>query len=239
MTSDKSFWKRLGGAFKRGNGAYRVQTDAAPDHVNADDRGEKPTLTVRAPTKRELASRYVEVARLMEAMHDHFRRQDERAAALVDSVQQVTGTISGLADVQRHQSESIKTIAERVVAVTQQSGKLSETLSMIPGSLDAQASAMQSLARQLEIAQEADQRVATMLGDLSQTVESLRSGAASQLDTLRKLQEKESDQRDTLSQLVREQNRRFIVVVIVAAVLGLAALAALVTALVLIMNRVG
>jgi chromosome segregation ATPase len=233
MATLGSFWRRVGRLFRGdgnvsddGGAPLSRSTPQSPGELASAPGGGWSTLR-RQPSRRELGERYQRVLELMDAMHTHFEKQDERAGQLTASVQQVAGALNELIGAQQAQGASLRTVADRVVAVSTHAAALSETLSELPGSLHAQAEAVQSLGRRLEIAQEADHRVANSLGDLGHAVDTLRTASTSQVEALRQLHAREQEQREALGSLVRDQSRRFLIIIIVAAILAICALAAM------------
>ncbi len=229
MSSRPSIWNRLGNLLRGDDrssrseqniGGATMSSSAVDDPANVASR-----VLRRNPSKRELAERYNRVLELMDALESHFQKQDERSRELNGAVSDMGEILTQLTEAQKSQDASIQTMAENVAVAANHSGKLSETLSQFPASLNAQAEAVQSLSRHLEISQEAEHRVANSLGELGQAVGSLRGSADSQVRTLERLHEREREQRQTLEALVREQSRRFMLVIAVAAILVVAALA--------------
>ncbi|MBN2445697.1 MAG: hypothetical protein JXO22_03170 [Phycisphaerae bacterium] len=233
MATGASFWRRVGNALRGESG---LGGDGGLATVN--DNHEQPpsggwSLLRRRPNRREMSERYERVIELMSAMHTHFERQDEHARQLNTSMHELVDSLAALTDAQQAQGESVRNVADRVVAASQHVASLADTLGRVPASLAAQAESVHALARQLEIAQEADHRVANTLGDLGQAVTSLQTSEAAQVQSLHKLHDRESEQREALANMVREQGRRFLTVTIVAVVMALGAMA---TMLILILR---
>lgn len=218
MATQGKFWQRVGQMFRGGRGNGGQSPDAG------DDGGDGLAVVgTRAPTRRDLKDRYERVVELMDAMESHFRRQDERAEALTKSVDRVAGILERIAAAHQQQNESIGTIADRVGTVATHAARLSETLGQVPSSMNAQAEAVRVLSRQIEVAQEADHQTAASLSELGRAVNMLEESTRSQVTTLKGLHDEEASQKETLTNLVHQQSRRFLVLLIVVAVIGVGA----------------
>jgi hypothetical protein len=101
----------------------------------------------------------------------------------------------------------------------------------MPESLLSQAEAIRTVARSLELAQEADTQLMHSLQQFGRAVDTLGSSGTAQVDILQRLNAAQREQHQAFTALVREQGRRFLAVFVVAAVLAVAALAALVATL--------
>jgi chromosome segregation ATPase len=248
MHVETSFWKRVGNMFRssddeptNGNGHGNGHTATEPEPAQADDEARGSTgswsLTRREPSAREIRDNYRRVGELMNTLQEHFERQDQRSEQVADSVKNVAQSLSQLSEYQKTQNDYIRSIAARVEGVDEHASRLSETISKLPEALSAQAQSVQALGRQVELFQEADQRVANSLVGLSQSVDSLRTSAVAQVETLRQLGEGENEKRQALTTLIKEQSRRFIVVLVITAVLGIAALTGMGATLAMVLNR--
>jgi len=179
---------------------------------------------------REASQRMVELA---QALQDHFRRQDERGVALAGSLEHMGSVLEQLADSQRSQSDCLQTIAEQTESAGRHAAALSETLSRVPDSLFSQAEAIRTVARQLELTQESDTQLMHSLQQFGKAVDTLGSSGTAQVEALQRLNAAHREQQAVLTNLVREQGRRFLIVFVVGSILAVAALVALGVSLVL------
>jgi methyl-accepting chemotaxis protein len=250
MHVETSFWKRVGNMFRSSddseprNGNGNGHGNANPARAEQGAKQSTPSegnwsVARREPSSRELKDGYRKVGELMTALQHHFARQDERSEHLTRSVQQVAESLHQLSATQKNQGEYIRAIAERVEGVDEHAARLNDTISKLPSAMDAQAGAVQALSRQVELFQQADQRVAESLTGLSHAVESLGTSAAAQVDTLKLLSTQESEKREALTTLVKDQSRRFLIVLVITAILGIGALSGMGVTLAMILNRGG
>jgi acetyl-CoA acetyltransferase len=107
---------------------------------------------------------------------------------------------------------------------------LNAALGRMPESLASQAEAIRTVARQMEISHESDNQLMHSLQQFGRAVDTLGSSGTAQVEVLQRLNAAQRDQHEALSGLVREQSRRFLVILAITAVLALAVLGALVAA---------
>jgi len=256
MSTGVSFWKRVGSVFRAGgadgrdsDGNGRVPGVEAADASRNGDPGESglppsetPSRTTRLPWLRRqpgtphLPETYQRLVGLMDSMQEHFKKQDERAEQLNGSVGRVANMLEQLTEAQRGAGERIHSIAQQVDAAGKYTAALSDALCQMPATMQAEAEAIRSVAQQLEVAHEADTQLMHSLQQFGHAVDSLRKSGTAQVETLERLHAAERGQHEVLTDLIRAQGRRFLVVMIVAAVLGLGALMALAVTLALVLG---
>ncbi|MCK4341082.1 MAG: hypothetical protein KAY37_05085 [Phycisphaerae bacterium] len=178
----------------------------------------------RQAQTREVSLRLIELAG---AMREHFRRQDQRAVELAGSLERVGGILEQLAEAQRSQGECLRTIAEHTDAASKHAVQLSETLGRVPDSLMTQAEAIRTVARQMELAQESHMQLMHSLQQFGQAVDTLGSSGTAQVEVLQQLNTAQREQHESMTVLVREQSRRFLLIMLFAGILALAGIAAL------------
>lgn len=246
MAQQVSLWKRMRSMFRPeagpgdGNGSPRIALVEPAQEPEGGSAGPLKRVSGSKSTswrQRRLAKRAqiretsLRMVALADAMQQHFRRQDQRSAELTDSLERVGGILEQLAESQRSQGEYLRTIAAHTDTAGKHAAALSETLGRVPDSLVNQAEAIRNLARQLEVARESDAQLRQSLQGFGRAVDTLGSSSTVQVEVLERLSTAQGQQQESLTVLVREQSRRFLVVIIVAAVLALGALAALSLAL--------
>jgi hypothetical protein len=240
MAVQASFWRRMSSLFHPGDGNTAVarseprlesgDTNPAPLSTGSHPPG---LLWWRGPQRgaqvREVSLRLVELAH---AMQEHFHQQDQRAAELAGALQRVGGILEQLADSQRSHGDYLRAIAEQTETAGKTASALTATLGRMPESLLAQAEAIRTVARSLEISQEADTQLMHSLQQFGRAVDTLGSSAGAQVDILQRLNAAQQEQHQAFTALVREQSRRFLAVFAVVVVVAVAALAGLVAMLV-------
>lgn len=257
MSTQSSFWQRVGAMFRGesagqspGNGR-RAAAGSNGSHGSlsvADVQvGEPPPETGqpglmarlgrRDPSVHQMRDGYQRLVGMVDALQEHFHKQDERSTQLADSVGRMVGILEQVADSGRSQQEHIRSIADNVNAAGQHTAAMSEALSQMPHSFELQAEAVRTMLRQIEVSQEADTQLMHSLQQLGSAVDALNSSSTAQVQTLERLNAGEHEQKEALTLLVREQSRRFLVIVIVAGILGIGALAAMAITLAVQLSR--
>jgi hypothetical protein len=235
MSEPTSFWQRIGRFFSGGDAdgqhvaeAGEARERGAPEQSSALD-GAPPSQSaggflsrLRRHDSHELQlAGYRRMAELMDSLQEHYRRQDERAGRAEQQTERIAGFLQQLAESSRQQQEHVRAMADNVSQSSRHTAGMSESLSLLPPLLQAEADAVRSMVRQMDVAQESDTQLMYSLQKLGQAVEALNAAGAAQVQTLERLSASERQQR------VREQTRRFFVIMVVAAILGVGALAAL------------
>ncbi len=249
MAATTSFWQRLSSVLRPGvlpttpsDGDGQPVIVAGADDaeldrpVPGDAGGEVQTISWwRRRLARQAQAREVSlhVIALAGALQTHFRSQDEHAADLAQALQRVGGTLEQLATTQRAQGECLQTIAQHTDAAGRQAAALSDTLRRVPESLLAQAEALRTVARNLEISQETDTQLMHSLQRFGQAVSTLGAAGTAQVETLQHLHAAQGEQHVAFAALVRQQSRRFLLVLLVGGVLAVAGLAGLAVTLAL------
>jgi hypothetical protein len=252
MAAQVSFWQRMSSMFRAdaslrgGNGPVAVVEPAAGGDGKAGV-GQRSSLSLPQPAfqtpvgpwwrrsarraqAREVSLRVVELA---QAMQQHFRQQDQRAAELTGSLNRLGGILEQLSEAQRTQGDGLRAIAEHTEAARQDAATLTAALGRMPESLVAQAEAIRTVARHLEISQESDTQLMHSMQQFGRVVDSLGSAGSAQVEVLGRLNAAQREQHQALTALVREQSRRFLLIMGIVALLMLGALAALTVTLAL------
>lgn len=228
MADPGSFWRRMGNLFHADSANREPAGTALLDP--AAERGDPLRLTGSSPWWRRSAERReaaLQAVRLSESLQDHFRRQDDRAVQVVRSLERVGGILEQLAETQRSQGECLKAIAESTQAAGQNAAALHGTVSRVPEALTAQAEAIRTVARQLEVSQEADTQLMLSLQQFGRAVDTLGSSGTAQVEVLQRLAAAQREQQSALAGFVQEQGRRFTLFIAIAIGVALVALAAL------------
>jgi hypothetical protein len=177
---------------------------------------------------REVSLRMLELAT---ALEEHFRKQDESAVDLARSLDRVGSVLEQLSETQEAQRDYLQRIAEHTENAGRQSHVLNETLARVPEALLTQAEAIRGVARQLDLCQESDTQLMHSLQQFGRAVDTLSSSGAAQVDVLKQMNEAQRQQHDSVAVLVREQGRRFLLVVAISLAVALVGLAALIASL--------
>lgn len=185
-------------------------------------------------TKRDNPER---LAALMDAMRAHFESQDRRSEQLTSAVERMAVNLEQLSTAQQAHGACIGSIAAHLETANRHACELRETLARVPSSIQAQAEALRSISRQLELSGEQDAQMALSLQRLGGVVDSLSQAGSAQVDVLQQLRVESDEQRQSLTMLVREQGRRFLIMMIVAGAMVVAALGAMSVAIWIVTTR--
>ena len=242
MSKPAGFW----GRFRKMFGAERTPDSGGGvgviDSVVADaadvpeappmDEATAQTSWLRRSGPQQMRDVSQRMVALADSMQDHFERQDERAADLARSLSRVSDTLENLAQSQQSHTDILKAIAAQTEATGKHTAALSDTVGRIPDSLLTQAEAIRTVGDQLQKSQELDGQLLQSLSSFSRAVDALGSAGTAQVQTLQKLSSAQHDQHEAFTALVQEQTKRFVIVLIIAGVVGVASLVGLIIALV-------
>ncbi|MGE0481963.1 MAG: hypothetical protein AB7Q17_15995 [Phycisphaerae bacterium] len=242
MSHHASIFQRISGLFRTDhNGGPRadggdsgVFPAQGSTHTDALPRAESSLMRWARSGVTSSRDRVARVEQVLDALEQHFRQQDQRSEELSASVHRVAGILEQLGDAQRTQGEFVRAIASHVDVTNQQAAKISSTLAQMPTAFQSQADAMRSVARQLEKSQATDAALADSLGRFGGAVDGLNHSSRAQVDALRQMQSADREHMQAISGVLREQSRRLVVLITIAAVLGVCALAAVATTLALV-----
>ncbi len=221
-----SFWQRLAQVFRPDaatDGEPMLVEQAPARPARGGELAPSSGRLLKPAAPRDVAVRMIE---LVDAMQDHFHRQDARALELAGSLDRLGGTLEQLAQTQRSQGDYLKAIAGHSETAARNACAATDTLGRIPDSLLAQAEAIRTVARQVELSQESDRQFIESLQHFGQAVNTLGSAGTAQVEALQRMSAAQVSQHDALVAMAREHNRRFLVVVIALGVLVIAGLTA-------------
>jgi len=175
----------------------------------------------------QLRDGYDRVLEVMDAIQAHFERQDHRAEQMSQSVERVASTLERLAETQSVQRDALASISTQVDAARKHASTLSATLMEMPASMHAQAEMVRAIAKRLEVSQETDVQLVGSLERFGAAVDALRESTSAHVATLHRMQASDSDMKESLKGVIREQGKRFFAAMVVVGVLGAAALGGL------------
>jgi methyl-accepting chemotaxis protein len=200
------------------------------DSGNGDPPQEAGFLSAmrrRRPSSALIAERYERVGQLLGSLRDHFEQQDRRSKELSDAVARMADVLEQLPETQRAQGETMQAIAAHLQTGNRQSSELRETLVRVPSAIQAQADAIQAVSRQLGVSSNADSQLVGSLQRLSRVVNGLGISNREQIETLQRMHADSIEQRDGLASVIREQSRRYLMIVAGAGVVTLTAIISL------------
>ncbi|RMF77561.1 MAG: hypothetical protein D6744_11215 [Planctomycetota bacterium] len=231
MPAVRPFWKRIESLFRSNGHVSERRTravDVAPSanaaawHARSAGNGEihgdaKPPngslLSMRGwrSGKAELREGYQRVIELMNAMEQHFQRQDQRLEQLATALDGLTRTLAPMVAAQREQTEHVARIAEHAGGADTRLTELTRTLRDLPAATRAQNDALKAIDEHLAQSCAIDEKLAQALGKFDGAVDALRESGAVQVDTLNRLDHHQRESVDSLRSFVNTQNRRFLI----------------------------
>lgn len=250
MSTQPSFWTRLGAAFR--GAPVGADEPLTPDSVpmlarnGSVDRDDAPPGGFggffnrrgrREREAREMEERQARVNALITGMSAHFDAQERRAEQLNHAIQRVGSTLDRMAEAQSTQARAVESLSRHVESSAHGTAALLTAAQELPASLQANAEAVRCVAKRFEAAEASDARMVDSLQQFGVAIDSLRSSGEAQVQTLHRLNAVDERHHDTLKAFIRLQNRRVIVACIVTVVIVLAAVAGLATAIVLGLGR--
>lgn len=228
MAAPTSFWQRIGSMFRGSHGMNGGTLAVAANPPKTNNDAARPSsfmrLTGRDAGAAKLQDGYERLVALVDTMKAHFEKHDRRVEQLSGSLERIASMLEKLPETQRTTGECMNTIALHLDNANRASVELKETLAKVPPSIQAQAEAIKSVSKQMERASDSDVRLVGSLEKIGQVVESLSAAGAAQVEALQRIKAENAEQRTTLTSLLREQSRRFTIVMVTFAVLGAAAI---------------
>ncbi len=253
MAQQDTFWKRVGGMFRSAQRGPNITHDDRGGGViksrSREDESGGEALALRAdatsaPWWRRRSARQAQnremsrqVVEMVGALQQHFEQQNQRSVELRDTLSHVGSVLEQLAETQKSQGDCLQAIARNSEGASKQASQISENLGRVPDALVTQAEAIRTVAKQLEVGQESDTQLMHSMQHFGRAVDALSSSGSAQVEVLQQLNQVQREQHDSLTVLVKEQSKRFVIIVIVAGVLTIAGLAALIVALVVQLGR--
>lgn len=233
MSAHASFWNRVGSFFRHSSDSFFDTASAARNRENGAGRQPAPKPAPVALVERPAEPRpgtgllrlmrspardaYERMGELMDGVQRHFDAQDRRAEQLAHSVERVATMLAALAETQRAQEACIRAITTQVESSGKFAASVSEAVGRMPASFQAQGEALRSIARQLEVLQESDGQLVLSLQKFGTAADALHASGIAQVQTLKELHESGRQQHYQTTATLREQNRRFMLVLMVTA----------------------
>jgi hypothetical protein len=250
MSATATFWKRLEGLFHP-NSAVEVaepsrrvgflsvsnrQADIDEPHPPSPRPNGHAASSPLAPWARwrqrgaELRENYIHTAAVIDAIHGQLAESGSHAKQLGQSVGRIHLTLETIAEKQTTQADLLARICDRLDGVETHAEKLATAIRELPPALRSQADAVQAVSSQLEASRTSDARLMDSLKRFEHAVAEIRESGAVQVDTLNRLQMDHKQDRGMLEQTLLRQNRRFVLLTLMATLLSLAAITSLLMA---------
>jgi septal ring factor EnvC (AmiA/AmiB activator) len=235
------FWTRVGSWFRPGidpappggnlnadpgdpspEAFERFEPDA--DESAATARG--PLATMRRRPREEALGRLEEgfqrIAKLCDSLDVHFTLQEERTAQISDSLKQVAGDMSKLADSVGSQGQTLNAIAAQLETGNKRNDRLEELCGHFSKMTEAQRQSLAQVGQQIDAARQSDAQIVESLGTFRDAMTSLGDTCSASTDALRDIRMDAARNGKRLTGLIEQQAKRFVWLFIVTLVVALA-----------------
>ena len=194
-------------------------TVQASEAEHATGGGVLARLRRNDPAVEKLQQGYLQVIDLVESIQKHQQRQDTHAVEISSSLSRMADTLSAIDAGGREQAQKLLNIADELRAANQQAEKWSETFSEIPRLAEAQRQTLTDVARQMEAVGERDSQMAQSLDSFREAVTSLGDATTASTVAVKSLQMSTLESHERAAVLMREQNKRFMMLFVISLVL--------------------
>lgn len=174
---------------------------------------------------------HTKVIELIDSIQQHQGRQDVRAEEISSSLSNVARTLSNIDGASQAQTDRLTQIAEALQTGNERAGRWEETLAELPELARAQRDSLAAVAQQMEDAGERDSRMSSSLDSFREAVISLSDATTSSSVAVKSLQMSTLENHELVATLMKEQNKRFVMLfavtlalVVIAIVAGMVAL---------------
>lgn len=228
MSDVPTFWKRIGSAI-RGQNDLR-ETHARPhatpmsivhEHSGraagrardrSDDSGVWKLWTGRKRRDSDLRERYAHAIDLMDAIRSHMQVQDEHTGRISESMRRIASTLEEISGAQRAQSEGMANVSQKLDAAGKHAATIVASVLEMPVAMQAQAEAVRQVARRMDAAQSTEAGLVRSLESFTHAVDEMRATGAKQTHVMADIAGASAARQNELQNVLRDQNRRMLVV---------------------------
>lgn len=240
----KNWWQRLTGTLKKSHRDHgetelpAVGEDgllAEPAKPNANSESEpaadKPPGALARWTKRDhvlaqIQEGYERVNQLIADMQRHMASQSERTERMCNALEQLSRSMGDLPSLSQQQAQTLETIVGQLETANAKNQQLTSAVGELPKMARAQTETLAGINHQLEMAGEQSVVASQSMEKLGNAVKSVGDISSAQTEILTQLiNNKTDEQNKRIDQLAASQNKRIVILFIVAVVLSLAAIA--------------
>ena len=202
------------------------EAELAPDKPGGLARwGRRDQTLVR------LQEGYERLNQLIEDIQKHLAAQGERSERICGSLEQLARSVGELPAAGRRQIETLEGIAGQIEAGNVRVGHLAESLGELPRASRSQTEALGAIKRTLEMTGEQNLVTSQSLEKLGTLVGTLTEANSSQVEVLRHMSTRTEASGEEFKDLLRKQNRRFVMLFVVTIVLAVGTIAAAIVGL--------
>ena len=167
----------------------------------------------------KLQEGYAQVIDLMSSIQEHQRSQDVRATEISNSLAQIASTLSSVESGESYRAETLTRIADELHAGNERAEHWEDVITEFPKMAETQREALISVARQMEAVGSRDSQLAQSLESFRDAVSSLGDATTASSVAVKNLQMSALESHDRTAALMKEQNKRFVMLFVVTLVL--------------------
>ena len=169
---------------------------------------------------------YGRVIELVDSIQKHQQQQDARAVEISSSLSTMAATLNAIDTTGKDQAEKLASIATELHVGNERSARWENALSEFPRVADAQREALSAVARQMEAVGQRDDQMSQSLESFQEAVTSLGDATTASGVAFSNLQMSTLENQERTTTLMKEQNKRFMMLFVVTLVLAGVAIAA-------------
>lgn len=227
----QNFWRRMGEWFRSPG---RSESDFASGDGNvavADASSVEHALVASSPAQApatdaalaRLETEYHRVVGLIESISTHLEGQEQRAAAMMESIDALTQTLSSLPEDARAESEALNGIREQLEEDAVRAKRLEDQFAGLPKLADMQRETMASIDRRLSDDVDRNERIHDSLGEVRQALVAVGESATESTNVLREVHTQTLDREERMARLLEAQSRRLTWIAAIAITVAVAA----------------
>jgi chromosome segregation ATPase len=174
---------------------------------------------------------YSRLTSLVDSIERHMEAQNEGTRQVVDAMGRLVNTVSELPETLKNQQRELASISEQLEAVGQMSARWESAADDLPRLADAQRDTLEAVRGHIDANRQGQERVSESMDAFRDAVGSLGDASTSSISVLKDLQRATASRDDSLCELIRDQNKKFTTLFIVAIVVAVVMAAGTLTAL--------
>lgn len=172
----------------------------------------------------QLQNTYQRLVDLVDSIQRHQSEQQQRAGEIADSLMRMAETLSDIREKNTAQNDVLARVAEQLTASNDRAVRFEERVSELPDILATQRDAVLTVARQMEGAGQRDEKFVQSLGSFEQAVAALGDATTSSSVAIKNLQISTLESDERIASLLKQQNKRFVMLFSLTLLLVLAAI---------------
>jgi chromosome segregation ATPase len=174
----------------------------------------------RETTLSRLQDGYDRLLELMDAIHKHMQAQQDRTEQIATGITQLSRSMADFPGASQQQIQLLSAIAAQLETTTVRTQQLSDAVGELPRVVRTQTEALSGVQRQLEMASESDAHLSTSLQSFERSVGKLGESSEHQAAAMRDLRASSDEHQRRLGEIIERQTHRFVVMLIIVAVLA-------------------